>query len=149
MTKKKPAKGRKSNAGRKETITGEIEAKLEKLFRVDATDEQACIQAGCSTWAYYRKLKSDERFRKRMRAAQSYLHIKAKEAIAAAIKSKNPSHATWFLERREKDRYATKTVTEHEGSITTYADLEGKPKAKTPEEARSLAEQAAEEWKED
>src|SRR5258707_196854 len=102
-------KARKSNAGRKGTITDGIEAILEKYFRIDATDEQACIQAGCSTASYYRKLKTDDRFRKRMEAAQAYLHLMAKEAVAQNIKRKSAPHSTWFLERRERDRYATKT----------------------------------------
>lgn len=132
---------KKSNAGRKGTITREIEAKLEKCFRIDATDEQACIQAGCSTDAYYRKLKSDERFRKRMRAAQDYLHIKAKEVMAKTIADRSSSQANWFLERREKDRYSTRTEQKVEvEAAVTYDDLEGRSKAKTPEEARELAD---------
>jgi len=134
---------KKSNAGRKGTITGEIEAKLEKYFRIDATDAQACIQAGCSTDAYYRKLAKDERFRKRMEAAQDYLHIKAKEVLAKKITAvKNNSHAAWFLERRERKRYATRVENKNEGSIAvTYAELEGKIVAKSPDEALRMADE--------
>lgn len=141
MTKKKPIKEHKKS-GRKETITAAIEERLEHFFRIDATDEQACTHAGCSKSAYYRKLKASEKFRKRMMAAQSYLHMKAKEVLAKSVQDRSTAQANWFLERREKDRYSTRTEQKHEvTAAVTYDDLEGKPKPKTVEEARRMGEE--------
>lgn len=45
-----------------------------------------------------------------------------------------------YLRARELPERLTSTKVEHTGSIQTYNDLENKPKASSPEEARKMAE---------
>lgn len=54
----------------------------------------------------------------------------------------------WFLERRERERYSTRTEQKFEAEVaTTYNDLEGKaPKPATPDEARRMAEKSGDAW---
>ena len=51
------------------------------------------------------------------------------------------------LERRQRERYPPKLTVGDESGIVTYNDLDEKPKAKTPDEARKLAEKGDEVWR--
>ena len=150
MSCKKPTKGRKSNAGRKPKWSEEIVQKLEAGFEHDFTDGEACRHAGISESAYYARMKTDEEFMNRMRRAQDWPLLVAKKKLVTVMQTPlaDGTLALKFLERRQKDRYTPKVIQQHEGEVAvTYADLEGKPKAKTPEEARKLAEEA--EWEDE
>lgn len=78
-----------------------------------------------------------------MDAAQDYPLALAKKWMLKAIQGQcdgSGALALKSLERRQRDRYTPKLTVEHEGGIATYLELKGKAKAKTPDQARKLAE---------
>lgn len=100
---------RTKSVGRPSVFTPDVLSKLEAAFCNDFTDQQALEHAGISSATYYRWLKHDDKFRERIRRAQSYPIILAKRAVIAAIKEGDGKLALRFLERRQAERYCSKT----------------------------------------
>lgn len=88
--------------GRPTKKTETVVKKLEDLFKVGGTVEQACAYAGITKPTYYEWLDKDEDFLTKMEAAKHYADIAAKNIVVEAItKKKNLSAAQWWLEHRE------------------------------------------------
>lgn len=146
--KKKPTKGKKRpkvKIGRPTKMTLEVVGKLSTAFRDDFTIEEACRYAGIHKDTYYEECKRNPVFADEMLRQQDYPLTAAKNKLVREMQSPlaDGTLALKFLERRQRDRYTPKTIQEHQGAIAvSYADLEqrNKPQAKTPEEARRLAE---------
>lgn len=136
---------KKSKAGRPRKIDQKIIRKLVEAFKDDFTIGEACRYAGISTETYYQELKRNPGFSDEMTRAQDYPLAMAKKWMMRAIQGRSDGYgnlALKFLERRQRDRYTPKLTLEHEGSVLTYSEIESKtPKAKTPEEARKMAEE--------
>ena len=96
----------KAKEGRPTKLTKELVAKLESIFKVGGTVEEASSYAGINKTTYYRWLKHNEDFATEMRAAQHYADIVAKNVIVASIvEDKNVGDAKWWLEKRQfKDK---------------------------------------------
>lgn len=131
---------KKNKGGRPRAITPEVVAKLIDGFHNDFTIEEACRNAGISKDTYYDELKRNPKFSDEMDRAQDYPFIMAKKNLLRAVKSGSASYSMSFLERRQRDRYAPKQITEHQGHVAlTYEEVENqKPKAKSPEDARKI-----------
>ena len=135
MTKKKTGRPLKTD----ETIV----RKLVEGFHNDFTVEEACRYAGIGVTTFYEQMKRDEAFRKEMDSAQDFPFLVAKQRLFTGLKMKGPEGASLalrFLERRQRDCYSPKIIQEHAGELSVgYGELEGQPKATSPEEARRLA----------
>lgn len=107
MTKKKDPKEKKQ-AWRKTKIDETLIQKLEELFKIDATVQEACSQVWISTSTYYNRCESDPKFLDRMNKAKARLFIFAKKKHIQHMNSDDErisSQATIeFLKRREPDR---------------------------------------------
>ncbi len=142
---KKPGRPKKKHAGgRPRKIDEKVTSKLVEGFKDDFTIEEACRYAGISTPTYYDECKRNPEFSDEMARAQDYPLRLAKKWMLKAIQGRCDGYgalALKFLERRQRDRYTPKLTLEHEGGIIEYSELESDaPKAKTPEEARKMAE---------
>lgn len=111
--------------GRPESITREVEDRLQEAFSIGMPLIKALEFAGAKRSSYYRKLESDVGFRNKMRDAQTEMTIIARKSLKIGI-AKNPALALSYLERKEKDEFSTKQTVEHEGTV----------KVKYSEEAR-------------
>ena len=101
----------KKLSGRPTKFTPECISKLEEIFKIDWTVEEACLSAGVSTVQYYEHLKADKDFANKMRSAQLYPYIYAKKTLIKSMDSENEQikqkGAVEFLKRRDR-RYSDK-----------------------------------------
>lgn len=79
--------------------------KLIDAFKIDANDDEACAYAGIlpKTFAYFKELHPD--FLGVKSACKQTLGLKAKAALARKVE-KEPE---WYLERKRKDEYSTRS----------------------------------------
>jgi len=114
-------KGKKSNAGRKQ-FDGKSEkdvlGKLEYVWSVGGTDNEACLYADISVQALmdYQKKYPVISLRKKLLKEKPVLM--AREAVINALKEKNPDIAMKYLERKKKDEFSLKTETALSGSLS-------------------------------
>lgn len=93
------------------TFTEPTVQKLEQAFRDGFNVVEACRTSGVSRAAYYQHLADDVEFMDKMRTAQDYVNIKAKHVIIEKIlKEGDATAARWWLERRAKDEFGSKSL---------------------------------------
>jgi len=93
-----------SKTGPKEPwkFTEDTVVKLESIFKIGGTDEEACSYALIHRATFYRWLKEDEDFATRISASKHYSDIAAKNVVIdTIIKDKNLESAKWWLEKRQ------------------------------------------------
>jgi hypothetical protein len=119
MPKAKPKKiGRPTNrsrAGRPTVMTEKILYKLQQAYLCDATDAQACLNAGIHLRTLHGYQAENPDFLQRKHQWKQAVNLRAKMTIAAAV-HKDADLSLKVLERREKDGYSTKV--EHDGNFT-------------------------------
>lgn len=108
MKKKKP-----ETRGRPTKFNEEVVQKLEEIFKIDWTVDEACNYAWISRRIYYYRLEENEEFLHRMETAQQFPFILARKVLIKWMTSKNENISlkawTEFLSRREP-RYSNKTT---------------------------------------
>jgi len=83
--------------------------KLEEAFQWDCNVSEACAHADISRSTYYKLLAEDDRFSCRMMSAQEWPFIMAKKIMfTQMIEGRDGTLALKFLERRQKESYATR-----------------------------------------
>ena len=88
--------------GRPTKYSKEMVVKLESIFKVGGTVEEACSYAGINKTTYYRWIEQNEGFATEMDAAQHYADIVAKNVVVDSIvKDRNVGDAKWWLEKRQ------------------------------------------------
>ena len=117
-------KPRKSNAGRK-LFDGQTEEivlqKLEQVFSLDGTDEEACSYADISMAALYAYQKRNPRFLERKRRLKDKPILKARSSIVKALD--DPNHSKWYLEKKRKKEFGnTLDVTSGNEKLTAFDD---------------------------
>lgn len=96
--------------GRPSDYCEEIVSKLEYAFRDGAHIYEACDMAGISKETYYQWLKDKPGFLTKMEEAREYITEIAQAVVARSItKRKDPETAKWWLERRKKDKFSTRS----------------------------------------
>lgn len=91
-----------NKVGRPESITPEIETKLESIFKIGGTNAEACAYAGIAERTYYSRAERDAEFMQKMEAAKYYADIVAKNVVVDDIvKNKDVASAKWWLEKRQ------------------------------------------------
>lgn len=127
-------------AGRHTVMTLQVLEKLEQAFMRDMTDAEACLYAGIGVRTLYDYQKDNPEFSQRKELLKNHVAMKAKTLVADAIETGMLTTAQWWLERRRKDEFATRTdgkIT-HEGGDKPLAIVSVPP---TEEEAaRAYAE---------
>lgn len=91
-----------------------IEA-LEKRFRSGATILEA-IEGIMSESTYHEHRKKNPEFAARMELAKEYITEIARGVVAKRIEMGDPEIAKWWLERKKKDEFSTKTETDLTGA---------------------------------
>lgn len=98
----KTIKKTENKEGRPTKLTEETVNKLESIFKIGGTVEQACAYAGISKQTYYNWVEADPSFLTKMEAAQYYADIVAKNVVVdAVVKDRDLATAKWWLEKRE------------------------------------------------
>lgn len=92
----------KNLGGRPSKLDDEIVVKLDSIFKVGGTVEEACAYAGINKTTYYRWIEQNESFATKMASAQYYADIVAKNVVVDDIvKGRNVDTAKWWLEKRQ------------------------------------------------
>lgn len=113
MAKKKNGKNTrpkpKSKAGRKPKVDAIVVSKLIAAFNNGFNIEEACSYSGISKDTYYKWLKKNKRFAYDMEVAQQAVSKTAKKVISEHIQNGNWKAATWWLERKQRKEFASRT----------------------------------------
>lgn len=94
-----------SSVGRPTVITDEVIAKLVQCFEDGSTITEACRTAQIDQSTYFRRVDSDEEFRKKMSHAQEYPDAVAKMEVVRAIKGGDVDTSKWWLENHVRDEF--------------------------------------------
>ena len=103
------AKKKKSNAGRPTVMTPDVLAKLEAAFSWGCTDNEACLYADINPSSLYDYQLIHPEFTKRKELLKDMPNLKARQVINAAIRQKDKQAAQWWLERKKKDEFSTRS----------------------------------------
>jgi hypothetical protein len=88
--------------GRPTKLTNDTVTKLESIFKIGGTTEEACSYALISRETYYRWLDEDKDFMTKMESAKHYSDIVAKNIVVDSMhKDQNLDTAKWWLEKRQ------------------------------------------------
>lgn len=99
----------KREVGRPTVMTEAVLDKLELLFSLGATDEIACSIANINPATLYNYQKDNPDFLERKRALKDMVTWQAKANVASKIQSGDLTQSNWWLERKAKDEFSTRT----------------------------------------
>lgn len=119
---KKEAKKR----GRPSVLTPDTLNRLDYAFAMGCSDKEACSYANVSQSAFYNYLDKHPDYKEYRDALKLKPILKAKDENLKLIESGDPVHIRWFLERKCRDEYSTKSEVsiEAEGSLSIEARSE-------------------------
>lgn len=107
----------KTKAGRKlfdGKNTEIVLQKLEQVFSIGGTDEEACFYADISPSALYEYQKKHPEFLERKRALKQKPILKARQEVVRGLEG-NPEFALKYLERKLPDEFRIRQKIQHEG----------------------------------
>lgn len=123
MVKKEILKWAKALNWRPTKMTEETIKKLLDAFSYSFTDEEACIYANISPKTLYNYWEKFPEFLQQKEILKKKPNLKAKMNKVKAVNEGNLQESWWWLERKSKDEFSTKTVWENTNT-TTNLNLE-------------------------
>lgn len=96
-----------ADVGRPTIIDKEVIDKLELVFALDGTDLEACSYANIAPATLYNYQNKNPDFLERKQMLKERPFIKARQTVVKALD--NPSDAQWYLERKKKHEFSSKT----------------------------------------
>ena len=127
MTKKKDPKDLLPT-GRPTKLTPETIDKLRTAFLMGCSDVEACLFADISKTALYNYQQKHPEFVDKKEMWKKNLVLHARNVVAKALKNDDEATAKWFLERRCKEEFGTRTeITGADGgsvSVEHSVDIE-------------------------
>jgi hypothetical protein len=116
----------KNKGGRPTVMTPEVVQKLEEVFAIDGTVEEACFYADIARQTYYEWIKENPAFNDRFTALRERPVLKARQTVVKSLD--NPDNAFRYLERKKKNEFSTRNeFTGKDGEALTL-DVEFKNK---------------------
>lgn len=100
---------KESNAGRPTIMTEDTVNKLEQAFSMGCSDLEACLFADISKQTLYDYQKKNPEFADRKAMLKEKMIFKARSVIADALNKKDENTAKWYLERKAKNEFGTRT----------------------------------------
>lgn len=97
----------KSKGGRPTVMTQLLVNKLEEIFAIGGTDEEACLYAGISRQTLYDYQTKNPEYLDRKELLKENPFLKARRTIFQALN--NPKDAQWYMERKKKKEFTQKT----------------------------------------
>ena len=90
--------------GRPTIMTPETISKLEEVFAIGGSDEEACFYANIGKSTLYNYQQENPEFVERKEALKQRPVLKARQTIVKALD--NPEDARWFLARKMKKEFS-------------------------------------------
>ena len=103
MTKKKHPGGRPT------VMTETTVGKLESAFSWGCTDIEACLYAGINPDTLYEYYKKNPKFSEHKERLKETPNLKARQVLNLAIQQKDKQAAQWWLERKKKEEFSTRS----------------------------------------
>ena len=98
-------------------MTQDVVNKLEQAFSMGCSDLEACLFADISKQTLYDYQEKHPEFADRKAMLKKKMIFKARSVIADALNNKDENTAKWYLERKAKDEFGTRTeITGVDGS---------------------------------
>jgi len=97
------------DVGRPPIVDEIVLQKLEQAFSNDLTDLEACLYAGIGKSTLYNYQNANPEFLERKEILKNALSLKAKNVLANSINAGNEADAKWWLERRRKEQFSTRS----------------------------------------
>jgi hypothetical protein len=97
---------KKNKGGRPTVMTESVVTKLEEMFAIGATDEEACFYAGIPKKTLYEYCKRTPGFRDRKEGLKDRPVLKARRTVVEDLEK--PESAKWYLERKRKNEFSQK-----------------------------------------
>lgn len=99
-----------AEVGRPSEMTEEKVKKLEEVFAIDGTVEEACFYADISKTTYYNWLEKKPELVDRFEALRQRPFLKARQTIIKSLDQ--PQHAFEYMKRKKKDEFGDKAEIE-------------------------------------
>ena len=90
-------------------MTPEVVSKLEAAFSWGCTDTEACIWAGISRETLYEYIRNNPTFADRKEQLKETPNLKARQVLNLALQQKDKQTAQWWLERKKKEEFSTRS----------------------------------------
>ena len=87
-------------------MTESVVKKLEEVFALDGSVEEACYYANISRQSYYNWIKSFPDMLERFDSLRQRPFLKARQTVVKSLD--NPDMALKYLERKKKDEFSTR-----------------------------------------
>ena len=100
---------RKGIGGVPTKMTKELIAKLEQAFSIGCTDREACIFAEINPSTLYDYQLLNTEFTKRKESLKEKPILRARMNIVTALNKNDKEMSKWFLERKRKEEFSTRT----------------------------------------
>lgn len=145
MAKNKLPNG-KNPVGHPPVIDDTVLQELIKAFAGGHTDEEACQIVGISPASLYNYQNKYPEFLEKKNLLKLNPFIKARQTIVKSLS--DPEYATWFLERKGKSEFGTKTSVEYSstdsGDMTNGEIIKNAIMSLPPEERAAIVSQIKE-----
>ncbi len=99
-----------NQVGRPTLMTPSVLKKLEEVFALGGTDQEACFYANISHQTLYNYQKENPEFVERKEALKNSPILKARQTVVEALIE--PEYAFKYLERKKKDEFGASTKIE-------------------------------------
>lgn len=120
----------KKDVGRPTIMTPETISKLEEVFSIGGTDNEACFYAGIGKTTLYNYQQENPEFVERKEALKERPILKARQTIIKGLD--DADNAKWFLERKVKNEFSSRQ------EMTGKDGKDLIPETITPEEKQAL-----------
>lgn len=113
---------KKNKGGRPTVMTKDVLEKLEHAFAMGCTDLEASCYADIDPKSLYNYQKKDEDFLRRKEKLKQNPFMLARKNVHNALADGDKDMSKWFLERKKKDEFSTKYITEGSQDIKIILD---------------------------
>ena len=131
----------KNKGGRPTVMTPETVKKLEDAFIIGCTDEEACFYANISKPTLYDYIKLHPEFSDRKEALKKSPSFKAKKNIVNALEEGDKETSKWYLERKNKDEFSTKTESVNQSTTVQTVYIEKADKKELEEHISDIVDE--------
>lgn len=90
---------------------------LKPYLQLGYSVNRACILAQITNSTIWTWIEREPELRVKIRSWQNMVSAKSREVIVKSIQANNKEDAKWWLERREKKSFSTRTETKQEGAV--------------------------------
>jgi hypothetical protein len=96
-----------AEVGRPTVMTPETISKLEEVFAIGGTDQEACFYANISHESLYKYQRENPEFTERKEQLKQKPFLKARQTIVKSLDS--PQYAFEYMKRKKKDEFSDRS----------------------------------------